>query len=671
MTAAAARPSSPSWLSALADEPALVVVLLASVALLIAGTILLRLRRVVRQARTRAALEDWLLGAEDALCAQWRSARERLQRVVALDPENHGARLLLGEALLALDEPAAAHSHFVALTEAFGVRSPRVERGLVQALRDSDRVAEAAERVRVRGRVEQAAAVRHRPHQPAAGHAVAVAPGRPQPPLPMPLALVAAAPASGPTPPGTALARGRTAAELALHEIAAEVAAAPFACSRCGVALAHSVVRCPQCEAKNTAAVREPGLQRALVSVAAAADEIEENDAYLRRLLAQTLAGDDAARAALTAAGAPAVDVVFTHAVAHAGPRALLVEVMQAMGSPALAALFDAYERVRRQSAHGPAADAAPDVVGRVVQTYGPSALPAFEARLDTEDHDLRKIVIDYYLGLEQVEELQAVLERYPPVEVIQRLNATPAPRLQRWLTRVPDRGLLAEVVLVHPMFLRDEDLLLAAAQADAPDALLAILRRRSATHDLATFAVDHLHDDAVAPVAERLLQHYGLAAVDALLAGTLDLDRAQQARVRARGLLVQLGAPVVAQVCQCFGPSPSRLDDELVALLVAIGDVAVEPLCDAYRKRNLMERVAGRLVRRYNHPRNAIVKVLARIGGPAARSGLLTLRSTESDANLKLRLDQALQVVTRAPALTADGAQAGGRDDARQENVG
>ncbi len=708
LVASLTLPESPRWFLALAEEPALVVLLLAGVGALITGAVLLRLRRAVRQARARGALEDWLLGAEEAMSGQLSSARERLQRVVAQDPENHGARILLAETLLDLNEPTAAHGHFVALTAAFAVASRRVEQGLVRALVDSGRVADAADRLRAQPRAaDDVAALRQRlAVELAAGLPMDAAQtgqrllARAQSPQDLAAARLAASRVpspgvtkrSGASAPryaitvapqgpraahvahaqGSVAAAPRTAAEHALQQLVAEAAATPYLCASCRVALERSLARCPHCDSRNTARLREPGLQRALASVSAAADEIEENDAHVQRLLERTLTGDADARRALIEAGAAAVGIVFARAVAYAVERASLTEILQAMGSGALSALFDAYERTRRGAGTGVAA-AAPDIVGRVVQAYGPSALPAFEARLDTDDHDLRKIVVDYYLGLDDVEELQSVLERYPPVEVIQRLNATPAPRLQAWLTRVPERGLLAEVVLVNQMFLRDEDMLLAAAQAPSPEPLLTILLRRGASHDLATFAVDRLHDDDVAPVAERVLRQYGVAAADALLAGYLDLDRAPAARARARGLLVALGAGVVPQVCQCFGASPARLDDELVAVLVALGGQAVDPLGEAYRRRNLLERVGGRLVRRYNHPRNAIVKVLARIGGAVAQAALLALRAEESDANLKLRLDQALQVAARAlslpPAAGAESDAARG-DTPRQDTT-
>jgi hypothetical protein len=228
----------------------------------------------------------------------------------------------------------------------------------------------------------------------------------------------------------------------------------------------------------------------------------------------------------------------------------------------------------------------------------------------------------------------------------------------------VPAAGFVAEVLLTNPMFHRTDDVLLAAAQAPSPAPLLAVLDRRGPSHDLATLAVDRLGDEAAAPVARTLLSRYGVAAADALLAGYLDLDRPASARAVARDLLGALGAAIVPKVCQCFGASPSRLDDEIVALLVALGSDAVPMLLEAYARRNFLERVGGRLVRRYNHPRNTIVKVLARIGGSEAHAALSALRTAETDPNLKLRIDQALQVAGATRALPAPNTKKGRRDE-------
>ncbi|MEZ5965371.1 MAG: tetratricopeptide repeat protein [Planctomycetota bacterium] len=736
----------------LAAEPALAVLLLAALTAFVVLVVLLRLRRSVRAARARGALADWLLGAEEAFAGSLASARQRLQRVVEQDPENHGARTLLGETLLQLGEPTAAHEHLLTLRQAFRVDNRRVAWGLAQALAAAGRAADAVDALAKLPRSGEATAgLRQR-------LALELAAGLPEEVVRTADALLARAPRSeaesaslrrvaahafallrqvraehGDTDgaetarreaiaalqdldgagatlrrrllssPATVAASERallaapqalpaSVAHVAssptgralevLNEFAADVVEAPLECPTCGMTVSRSAARCPFCCGAAPLRLREPDLHRELGSAAVCSDEIEETEAHLQRLVDRAFAGDTEAREELVDAGARAVGFVYRRALCDAGARDVAVHVLQVMGSGVLDALLEAYERAKADATlPAGAREAGPEVMGRVVRTFGVAALPVFQAHLDADDRDLRKIVLDFYLGLDDPETLQAVLDRYPPVEVIQRLNLTPADRLQAWLRNMPMQGFVAEVLLVHPMFRRDEDVLLAAACAPSPAALLAVLARRGASHDLATFAVDRLHDEAVTGVAAELLRSYGLAAADALLAGYLDLDRSPSARELARGLLAELGPGIVPRVCLCLGASPSRMDDEIVSLLVALGDVVVDELHEAYAKRNLLERVGGRLVRRYNHPRNTILKVLARVGGERARAVLVALRSTETDPNLKLRLDQALQVVMRVPALPGkaggtSAAEAGSRpsedgDSERKDAVG
>lgn len=714
-------------LAALSAEPALVVLLLVTVVGTVAALVLVRLRRLVRAARTRAAIEDYLLGVEDALACHWVSARERLGRVVQLDPENHGARALLAEALTALDDATAAHEHYVMLRTSFGIRSPRVLVGYVRTLLAVDRAAEALRVVgerewpqgdlaalRLRLQVElragsadavvatasqlaarlapgpegdavretlaraqlQAGAARARRGEAAAAAQARRAAASALAALNHPRAaatrvrLLGAEAMPAATTPGNATAASTNTAVVVradevfalvspgspaglLRELAYDAATAPYACRVCGTVAVRAATECAQCGAREMVALREPGLQADLPSAAAAADAIEENDAHLQRLLEQALEGNGEAQGEIQEVGVRAVPLLFARAVRDGAARPRLMAWLEASGAEAVEPLLSAYEQERETLVEGdPRRDLAADLVGRAMQAYGRAALPALQARLRSEDHDWRKIVVDFHLGLDEPEELAALLDSYPPVEVIQRLNAAHPERLQKWLANLPERGFLAEVLLVQPMFRRAEDLLRAAALAKSPAALLGVLTRRGPSHELASFAVGHLDDPAIGEVCALLLRSYGAAAADALLAGYLEVERKPVTRSRARDLLVELGSAVVPQVCLCIGASPARLDDGVVDLLIAFGPAAVDRLRDAYAKRNLLERVGGRLVRRYNHPRNLIVKVLARIGGPAARAALTALRATETDTNLKLRLDQALQLVGETPVL-------------------
>lgn len=147
--AAPAAQSEPTgwmgWLYAFGTQPGVVEVLLA---IAVVATLLLiwwRLARLVQGAQRRGALRDYLLGVEQALQGDLPGARRRLAAVLAEDPENHFARLLLGKVLTELGEPAQAHKQHLYLQRAFGIDSAENELLLAQSLLAAGQVHEAAD----------------------------------------------------------------------------------------------------------------------------------------------------------------------------------------------------------------------------------------------------------------------------------------------------------------------------------------------------------------------------------------------------------------------------------------------------------------------------------------------------------------------------------------------
>jgi hypothetical protein len=96
---------------------------------------------------------------------------------------------------------------------------------------------------------------------------------------------------------------------------------------------------------------------------------------------------------------------------------------------------------------------------------------------------------------------------------------------------------------------------------------------------------------------------------------------------------------------------------------LVEIGDAAVPPLQAAYAHSGWLEKVAIGLLSRHTNRRAQVVFALRAIGSPAARAVLEGLLLTERDANLRLRLQEALQRPTaagKAPGTAANGGSDG-----------
>lgn len=652
------KASEEGFLHTFVAEPALIFLGAVLAVGAVVATVAWRRRRRVLGMAIRPAVADYLCGVEDAFALDHAGARVRLERALRVDPENAPARVLLAQALLGQGEIARAHEEQRVVRESFGFKSARGDAVGAATLLATDQ-ADAAARVfaaRERGadpellrlqlRVELAAGRFEAAGATAARLAPLVAPTE--------AAAVAAlraqaaqrvAAARRQASPGQAAAAGGD-----LDSAAASTAAHPFACGRCQLHVAHPAAACPHCGTPGTLRAREPGLSEPLPAASLVADEIEETPAHVERLLTVALRGDAEASAEIIALGATAVPALWRRALAEPAVSDEVTALLVAMGPGILRALLDAMTATRAASR---AADRAPGLplLAAVAERFGRAALPVFTDLVASEDPDLRKLVIDFHIALADLDELGAVFDHYPPVEILHRLNAAPPARLSTFLAAVPARGFVGDVLLVHPMFHRDEDLLLAAARSAAPGVLLDILARRGAHVTLAQPAIAMLAQTELAPTAERFLAAAGVGVTDALLAAYLDLDRAADARARLRDLLARLGADLVPSLCQCFGGAPARIDQEVVDLLVALGPPAVAPLRGAYERRNLFERVGGRLVRRYNHPRNLIIKVLARVGGGEARRALADLRAGEADPNLKLRLEQALHALREGDA--------------------
>jgi tetratricopeptide (TPR) repeat protein len=141
---AAAEPTASSWLWDLARSPGFletVVALVVFAALVLAWW---RLSRLSERIKSRALLRDWFLGVEQALHGDSEGAEARLLRVLQADPENHYARLLLGNVHLQRGHPEKAHAEHLLLRDSFAIRGGENGMQLAKALLAAGQPAEAA-----------------------------------------------------------------------------------------------------------------------------------------------------------------------------------------------------------------------------------------------------------------------------------------------------------------------------------------------------------------------------------------------------------------------------------------------------------------------------------------------------------------------------------------------
>lgn len=432
------------------------------------------------------------------------------------------------------------------------------------------------------------------------------------------------------------------------------VPAARWSCRACGDALDSALPECPRCGSPGSAGVREPALFAPLPSPVQAMDAIDENEAHVRRTVAQALDGKDAAacsaaRAEVLALRDKAVPALLREAwQRREDSNETAIELLRAMGPGITPSLFAASDALADQRLLPLGVRSPATVVGRVIQGFDRTALPHFEGLFTRARPEHRKILIDYFLGLGDLAEFQLVLTHLPPLEILHRCNKVPAPVLRRFLQAVPPQHFVAEVLLCDPTFYREDEVLAAIPGARHPEVLEQVLLRRGPTRTLTKVLLAALADAELCEIALRLLLRFGVPVVDHVLAAFTDPDRPAPERHRLAELLAALGPGIVDKLCLQFGPDPSNLDDELRTVLVAIGDGAVQPLQQAYGRSGWLERLGGPLLSRHSNRRVQIVRVLASLGTEDAVLALRQLLQAESDANLRLRLQQALHDLDR-----------------------
>lgn len=718
-----------SWLAEFGSQPGVVESLLALVLLAALGFVWWRIRGFVARARGRQALEDYLFGVEQALHGDLHGARERLEKVLAKDPENHFARLLLGKVLAGLGEPEQAHQQHLYLQRAFGIDSPENELLLARSLLGAGLAQEAAEtaeralrrlpehaegwefayRARLQTGDFDAAAVAGRrlldllrdgpardalrsdvartlaqagscrlQRGDAAGANAALQQARRLDEGAAALPLLAArleaqhqglaatvagllAAPAGALVPVAAPGPSSASTGLPVATFAGLVAPTRWRCRRCEAPLSGPLVECPRCSVRGGAELGEPQLVAGLDSPTHTMDAIDENEAHVQRLVRTALDGERdgaaSARRELVELRERAVEELLRQAWQRSDSgRDAAITILREMGpaiAPALFAASDALEQARLLPIGGrsPAA-----VVGRIVQGFDRSAMPHVESLFASAKPEHRKILIDYFLGLADLGAFQIVLERFPPLEILHRLNKADSEVLRRFLQAVPPGHFVADSLLLEPTFYREEDVLAAIPGARHPEVLEGALLRRGPTRTLTKAAIAALAEPRLADVAEQLLGRLGEAVLDHVLGAFTDPERPAADRQRLANVLVRAGAAAVDRLCGSFGPEPAALDDALLGVLVRLREAAVEPLQAAYGHSGWLEKVSLGLVSRHTNRRVQIVRALAAIGGKSAVSALRALADGERDDNLRLRLHQALH------ELGAEGGDGQGR---------
>jgi hypothetical protein len=283
------------------------------------------------------------------------------------------------------------------------------------------------------------------------------------------------------------------------------------------------------------------------------------------------------------------------------------------------------------------------DALRPLLSALGVRAADPLRSQLGSAERRLRHVLIDVHLGMADVEVFERVLDVVPLVDVVQRCNEVPEHVLVPLLAALPEAHFAFEVLLPDGGFVRDAAVLHAIPTARAPRALEALLARRGAARSLCSELVRALVDPELSAVAGRLLDGFGEQALGTLVLAFADPALSDEVRGAVRRRLTASGSRAVEPLCGCFGASPTELDGVVVEVLAEIGDEAVPILRDSCLDRGLRARLRPGGRKRSAHRRAMVVRALGAIGTMQARAALTTLRASESDPEVLLRIGQAL----------------------------
>jgi tetratricopeptide (TPR) repeat protein len=423
---------------------------------------------------------------------------------------------------------------------------------------------------------------------------------------------------------------------------------AAYLCGHCGRPEREWRETCPECGRFGTLAVADPSPLVEVPEMREVFDEILENRAFVRTLVAKADAGDGAAAERLVTIGPSAVPAVVKQLLRteDEGP---LVAVLARMGPGAAGAIFDGWRRVRRISAKRLVRAARPldHVVVRALVGMGDPVVPELTPLLDSGERDVRIVVLDVLIRLGRADLVEELRFAVPPKDILERLNACPPEDLSDFLAACTDGGFLDTQVLRDRTFTAEEALVSAVLRPECRTLMRSILLDRGFSSRAYERLEGIWEDPAVRLVVLDVARSYGRDAVDHLLKTATSPRLPEQVREDALGLLVNLGSDELERLLEHLAEGDPETEKAVLRIANAFGNRAVPTLVRAYGKTGLLGKM-GLAKRRIGYRKLILLRSLEQIGTYEAIQGLRQIQTKEGDPDLGRRITGVLDRLSR-----------------------
>ncbi|MFQ5507358.1 MAG: hypothetical protein ACE5F1_21545, partial [Planctomycetota bacterium] len=346
---------------------------------------------------------------------------------------------------------------------------------------------------------------------------------------------------------------------------------------------------------------------------------------------------------------------LLTIAVGVGDPHGLLSQLLVELGARHPETLLHVRQRInersRRVLQRMRGTRKCDELLGPVLRRLGPEPMGFFQRLLsqpDTlADRGLRGLIIDYFVGCGDIQAFEGLARRFSPVEIVRHMNRRiPAEELGQLFARMPEESsFLRDAILADPALDRPEAFARALSLCREKDVqrFEKLFEERGADPRLISELVLLLNGPGDANRrAEQVLARFLPTAIDYLVASYADPETPAHALEAIRRLLRGQGADAVGELVRCLGSNPAEVDDRVILALVDLGEGALEEIESSYRQQMGWLGKLGLLHGR--HPRSCLIRAVASIPGARAFGVLQRLLTSETDAELRSILREALR---------------------------
>jgi tetratricopeptide (TPR) repeat protein len=381
---------------------------------------------------------------------------------------------------------------------------------------------------------------------------------------------------------------------------------------------------------------------RVLANPGEALDGIERNETWIRTQLEKAQLGDEKALKELEGAGEDCLQQLIHFLCTTPQPLPSLFGLCLKLSKKNPDVFIQAVKRFGEDPSgfwdflrfETPGRSLLAELVGDL----GSTALEAFRRERDSAESlskpQSRSMILDYFIGLKDAQEFDALFARFSPFEILRHLNQSSPSRVADLMVVLaasegPSRSLFVEEALGC-----EEGLLLALVRArgEARESIMKWVLAKGPRPSLIYRLVEDLDKDDTG-VLERVLNGFAWEGRKIMVERFADPRLSARCSEILRRVLLHAGPGVIADLCRCFGSAPAPSDDRIRSLMACFGEDAIPEILRAYKQHKGLLAFLGIQQNLARHAKSLLLRVLAQVD--PRRESFGEIEAVEKDPEL------------------------------------